>query len=304
MKRETIDLKLLHYFVVTYETLNITRAGETLKLPKSTISKGISKLEADLNLKLFDRSSRAIIATEAADLLYQRANSLLQDVSHLVTDLTTMKNSVTGKLHISAPPALGRFLSDTIISKYLKLYPDVSVSLTLSYQFEDLFKQGIDMAFRMGKNLDDTLIERPLGKANRVVVATPEYLAQHDSILQPQDLVNHRCLQLFDEPIQSWTLIKNGETQYMSLPVSFNCSDVAALKLALLQHVGIAQLPWLTVREEIEQGKLKHLLPGWVTPDIPISLVYRQGLNKPAKVRAFLELLEENLELFQLKWSQ
>lgn len=301
MNIETIDLKSLRIFVATAEYLNFTRAAETLGQPKSVVSKTISRLEAALDVVLFERSSRVVRLTEAGEILCTRARSLLEETALMLSDVRGMQSRVSGELRLAAPPALGRYLARELIPEFLRQWPEVSISLRLSYEYEDLFKEGLDLAFRMGGHRDDHLIERPLGFANRVIVATPAYIAHHPPIDKPGDLAAHLGLQFFDEPFSSWSLQSGGESCSIAMRKQFQCTDIEALKNVLLSDIGIAQLPWLVVREEIQSGQLVEVLPGWVNSGLKISAVYRFGPNKPAKLEKFLELTEQKKHIFDLQ---
>lgn len=301
MNIETIDLKSLRIFVTTAEYLNFTRAAEALGQPKSVVSKTISRLEAALDVVLFERSSRVVRLTEAGEILCTRARSLLEETALMLSDVRGMQSRVSGELRLAAPPALGRYLARELIPEFLRQWPEVSVSLRLSYEYEDLFKEGLDLAFRMGGHRDDNLIERPLGFANRVIVATPAYIAHHSLIGKPGDLAAHLGLQFFDESFSTWT-VQNGDVSF-SVPMrkQFQCTDMEALKNVLLSDIGIAQLPWLVVRDEIQSGRLVEVLPGWVNSGLKISAVYRFGPNKPAKLEKFLEMTEQKRHIFDLQ---
>ncbi|MGJ8693355.1 MAG: LysR family transcriptional regulator [Thalassotalea sp.] len=296
-----MELKALRYFVVTADTLNFTKAATQLEIPKSALSKAISKLEHNLGIKLFERSSRVVLLTEAGEILYARAQSLLDEAKHIVADMQTLQPTVNGQLRIAAPPTLGRYISTEIIPAFLAKWPEVSVTLKLSYDYEDLFKQGLDLAFRMGKNRDQSLIEKPLGLANRVVVAAPSYIKNAGAINKPEDLTGHRCAQIFSTTVVHWQLKKDQQVYNLPMPTTFQCSDMEALKNAVIGGVGVAQMPWLSVRGDIQSGKLCHVLPHWINDDLPISVVYRIGLNKPPKLAAFLALVEEKKQIFDLK---
>ena len=297
----SLDLKALKFFTTAADTLNFTRAAEQLSVPKSVVSKSINKLESELGLKLFERSSRVVRLTEAGKILNRRASTLLDEATHIINDMQHMQVSVSGQLRLAAPPALGRFISQEIIPEFLAQWPEVSISLRLSYDYENLFKEGLDLAFRMGINRDDNLIEKPLGAANRVIVASANYLQKHKEISNPDDLKGHKCLQIFDDKTTSWFLKKEHKQCNINLPVMFQCSDMEALKASLLQGIGIAQLPWLVVRDEVAAGKLCHVLPEWTNNSLPISVVYRYGLNKPPKLAKFLENIFEKKALFNLQ---
>ena len=301
MKIETIDFKALRMFVATAQQLSFTRASEELSVPKSAVSKAIRRLEAELGVRLFERSSRVVRLTEPGTILLNRARSLLEETSLMFADVQSSHRRVSGQLRLAAPPALGRYISRELLPLFLADWPEVNVSLKLSYDYEDLFREGLDLAFRMGGPRDDNLIEKKLGYANRVVVAAPEYLERYGQITDPQQLPAHRCLQMLDRPFIDWTLAQGGNSHVVTVPRVFQCSDMEALKSMLLAGVGVAQLPWLVVREEIQRGALVEVLPGWVSGGLSISAVYRFGVNKPAKLAEFLALIERHQHLFDLQ---
>ncbi|VUD67434.1 HTH-type transcriptional regulator DmlR [Thalassocella blandensis] len=302
MNNETIDLKLLNYFVATADNLSFTAASERLGIPKSALSKGIAKLESELDSKLFERSSRVVRLSETGLMLYQRATVLLEESNNLINDIKTMQHSVSGRLKIAAPPILGRYIGKHILPKFLQQWPDVTVSLKSSYEYENLFTEGLDLAFRMGKNRDENLIERPLGFSNRVLVASPHYLKQFKKIQHPQDLSQLKSAQFYEQSPTVWTLQCGDATQQVSLPTAFLCGDLLALVNFVEGGMGIAQLPWLLVKDEIKAGKLIHVLPEWLSDELTISLVYREGYNKPNKLAKFLQWVEENKNLFDLRF--
>lgn len=301
MNLETIDFKLLRIFVATAQQLSFTRASEELAVPKSAVSKAIQRLETELGVSLFERSSRVVRLTEPGVILLSRARSLLEEALLMFTDVQSSHRRVSGQLRLAAPPALGRYIARDLLPQFLDAWPEVNVTLKLSYDYEDLFREGLDLAFRMGGPRDENLIEKKLGYANRVLVASPDYIRRYGAIDEPQQLRAHRCLQVFDRPFVDWTLTRGGAAHTVTVPRVFQCSDMEALKSMLLAGTGVAQLPWLVVREEIQRGALVELLPGWVSSGMSISAVYRLGVNKPAKLAEFLSLLDQNLALFNLR---
>ncbi|MEP4889093.1 MAG: LysR substrate-binding domain-containing protein [Aliiglaciecola sp.] len=302
INNQIIDLKLLRHFVVIAETLSYTEAANVLKVTKSKLSKDIAKLEGELGSKVFDRSSRVVRLSEAGKILYSRALVLLEDSNHLFNDIKTLNSSVSGKLNLAAPPALGRVLSNYLLPNFLAAWPQVSLSLKLSYEYENLFKEGLDLAFRMGKNQHENLIQRQIGKANRVLVASPDYIKSH--IIQGvEDLKSCKSVQFFESTQSTWTLQNRTKTEYASVPAAFQCADFVAVLNCVKNHLGIAQLPWFLVRDAIKSGELVHVLPDWVSPSLPIYMVYRQGFNKPNKLAEFLNYIDEHKTMFDLEFK-
>ncbi len=298
------DLKSLKIFVQVARLLSITAAAEQLKMPKSAVSKTITRLEKLLATKLLERSTRVVRLTEAGSVLFDRAGVILNEAQTLFDDFRNMSSNVSGQLNIAAAPAFGRYLSQSLLPQFLKRWPQVSLNLTLSYGLENLFEKGIDVAFRFGKIDDDRLIAKTIGYSQRLVVASPEYLAEAAKISKPQDLPNHRCLVMVCQyQMSNWTLTNGQQTMTVQVPAHFFCGDLDAIKNAALGGAGLAELPVLIIHKELEQGLLVPVLPGWNTPKLPLSLVYRENLNKPPKLAAFLAFLEEHLDLSALDSS-
>ena len=165
------NLVVLKHFVSIADTLSFTKAIQQLGVTKSKLSKDIFRLEKETNAKLFDRTSRVVALTEAGHILYARALSLLEESNSLFNDLDVLTNSVSGNIKVAAPPAFGRLLSQAFLPQFMQQWSDISISLKLSYAYENLFKEGLDIAFRFGKNMDVALIEKQIGQSNRVIVA-------------------------------------------------------------------------------------------------------------------------------------
>ena len=292
---ETVEFKQLRYFVVVAAALNITRAADQLNLPKSVVSKSIRQLEETLNCTLFERSTRAVRLTEAGEFLLPRAQSLLEETQCLFSDISTMSTAVSGQLKLAASPAFGRQLTRDVIPQYLKRYPEVNISLTLSYNYENLYDKGLDIAFRFGKVVDDRLVAKTLSNTTRYVVASPKYVATAPKLDEPTQLVDHNCLVFpVNTGVKEWVLANNKEQVSMEVTGQYQCSDVSAVKDATIAGIGVSLLPSTIIKHELATGELVRVLPDWSSPEKKLYAVYRKGLHKSPKVSAFLELLSDN----------
>ncbi len=291
---EIIGFRTLSIYITVCQTLNLTQAAELLALPKSTVSKEVSRLEEHLQSRLLERSTRKVSLTEAGKLVYERAFQLVEEFRSLRQDVQSLDTQVQGLLKLTAPPVLGEYLTGTLLADFMLQWPKITVALELSYSFDDLFAQGIDLGFRIGQIADDRLVARQIGSSSRILVASPEYLAKHPVIQEPQDLVEHNCLRFQYNPTDTDWVLTCGE-HTCSIPVrgNFYCSNIEALKNAALRGLGITQLPVSSAREELEQGSLVAVLDGLCVPPMPIYLVYRSGVNKPRKLQALLDFIDQ-----------
>ncbi|MCG8614480.1 MAG: LysR family transcriptional regulator [Pseudomonadales bacterium] len=287
---ETIDFRTLSVFVTTCQQMNLTQCAELMGLPKSTVSKAITKLEEHLETKLLERSTRKIQITEAGQIVYDRAAQLVNEFRSLTQDIQKMEQQVQGMLRISAPPTLGGFLTNYVLTPFMKRWPKIKVSLELSYGFDDLFSQGFDLALRIGQVADDRLVAREIGYSTRVLVASSGYLDEQGIPESPLDLMHHNCLR-FQRNSDSipWTLMSEQETVSVDVNSNFYCPSIQGLKGGAIAGLGIAQIPANELVCEWHEGKLVRVLPDWHAVPMPIYLVYRSGLNKPKRLEAVLD---------------
>lgn len=297
---ETIDFRTLSIFVATCRLKSLTQCADEMDLPKSTVSKAISKLEEHLQAKLLERSTRKIQITEAGQVVLNRASHLVDEFKSLSDDVRDIEQQVQGLIRISAPPGMGGYLANEIFPPFLKEWPKAQVSLELSYAFDDLFVQGIDLAIRVGQVADDRLVAKEIGYSTRVLVASPEYLKTYGIPQTPEDLKHHNCVRFqYTQGIQPWTLVSNEDTISVEVSSNFYCSNIEAIKQATIQGVGIAQVPVNNMTCELKMGSLVRILPDWHAVPMPIYLVYRPGTNKPKRIQTMLEHLMNRREMFQ-----
>jgi len=299
---ETIGGRSLSVYVATCELLNLTRVAEKFGLPKSTVSKEIARLEEHFDLVLLERSTRRIRLTEAGKIVYERARQVLFDLKSLRNDLSQLDKEIRGVLRIAAPPSLGNYVVENILPDFSKQYPKVLVALQLSYSFDDLYANSIDLALRVGRVHDDRLVAHQLGSSSRVLVASKAYVEQHGSPAHPEDLSQHNCLRFSYTPdVSNWTLQStSGESATISVHGNFFCANIPALVEAVRAGLGIAQLPFSALRMATTTDAMQGVLDEWHITANPIFSVYRPGLRKSRALQAMLDHLDDHKDLFAL----
>ncbi|WP_444905700.1 LysR family transcriptional regulator [Microbulbifer sp. SSSA008] len=291
---ETIDFRTLSIFVTTCRLLSLTQCAEELGLPKSTVSKAISKLEEQLQAKLLERSTRKIEITDAGRVTLRRASLLVEEFKSLREDVREIEQQVQGLLRVSAPPAMGSYLAQYIFPPFLQQWPKAQISLELSNTFDDLFIQGIDLAIRVGQIADDRLVAKEIGYTTQVLVASPDYLREYGIPESPQELRQHNCITAGTAPESAfWTLVSENKTESIEVRSNFHCGNPETAKRAAAGGVGIAQIPVNSMICELEKQELIRIFPEWHAIFMPIYVVYRPGVNKPKRVSAMLEYLNE-----------
>ncbi|MGY5731732.1 LysR family transcriptional regulator [Vibrio chemaguriensis] len=287
---ETIDFRTLSIFVTSCRLLSLTKCALELNLPKSTVSKAITKLEQHFEAKLLERTTRKLVITEAGQMVLERAASLVEEFHSIGQDVQEMEQQIQGRLRIAAPPALDAYMAEHIFLPFLKQWPKVQIALEASNDFVDLFSHGFDMAIRVGQIVDDRLIAKKLGYTTRVLAASPEYLAECGVPKTPEDLTTHNCLRYqYVSEIGPWTLISQDNTVNVSISSNFSSTTVEAVLKGALKGLGIANLPMQNMTQELENGSLVRVLPQWHTVPMPIYLVYRPGANRTRRVQAMID---------------
>ena len=280
--------------------MSLTQCADDMGLPKSSVSKAISKLETHMKAKLLDRTSRKIEITDAGQVVLGRAEHLLDEFRSLKVDVQELEQQVQGLIRIAAPPAMGTYMSEHILPPFLSQWPKAQVSLELSYDFDDLFAKGMDMAIRIGQVADNRLIAKEIGHSTRVLVASPKYLQTHGLPEHPQDLIGHNCVRFHFMPDTApWVLVSGEQSVSVEVNSNLYCSNIDAIKRAAVSHLGIAQVPINNMIAELKSQELVRVLPEWHAVPMPIYLVYRPGAKKPKRVQTMIDYLMDVKKQFE-----
>jgi DNA-binding transcriptional LysR family regulator len=291
---DTITLAELRSFVAVAKARGITGAGARLGLRKAAVSKALARLETKLSVRLFERSTRRLAITPAGELLLRRAEALLADVDELSAELEHDATDVRGTLTVAAPPELGVALVDRLFAPFLAEHPRLHFSLRLDYAFHDLFDPTIDLAFRVGAVKDESLVARPLGSFERVLVAASSFVRRH-APSTPSDLSKLPCL-AFDELgfASSWLLTNGREERTVEGLGRFNARSYPAILEAARAGLGVAFLPHFVVAPLLATKQLARVLPRWRSPPVPLFLIHRVGQTRVRRVKAFLDHVSEH----------
>ncbi|ADM09246.1 putative transcriptional regulator, LysR family protein [Parvularcula bermudensis HTCC2503] len=293
-------------FVAVAEAGSFAGAGRKLGVTKSAVSKRIGQLEAQLGVKLFTRSTRAMTLTEAGERYRAHAALALEAGKQAEDAATALQDSPAGRLQILAPMSFGRLHIAPLMAGFLLEFPDIEADLALDDRHLDLVEQGFDVAVRAGQLHSPTLITRKLTDLHSVLCASPEYLASHAPPRAPADLDKHNCLHFAHaSDAHHWSFRKPGEpTVRVETRGSYQTSNSEALMDAVLGGLGIARLPTFIAGPAIAQGQLHHLLSDFEMPSQPLSVIYPERRYLPVKVRAFTDFIVEHLGTDHPEWDR
>jgi DNA-binding transcriptional LysR family regulator len=290
-------LASMKVFATVVQTGSFSAAAETLDLSKAMVSKHIHALEDLLGARLLNRTNRRLHLTEAGATYLELCKPILTAVKEAERAVLEMNTEPRGALKLTAPSSLGTFHLVPAIADYEKRYPEVRVLLSLQDPRVDLVEEGFDLAIRVGKLPDSSLIARQLASVPVVVCGAPAYLESHGIPRTPDDLTEHNCL-LYTEwaPKGQWRF-KGPEGEFL-VPVSgdFEANLGDAVRMAAVSGRGLVQLLAYVVDSDLRAGRLRAVLTNYAPDEMPIHAVYPHRKHLAATVRTFVEFLQERFQ--------
>jgi DNA-binding transcriptional LysR family regulator len=285
-------LTALESFAVVARRLSFVAAAEELGVSASALSRRISHLEASLRTKLFQRTTRHVSLTEAGTVYLQYVTEALSHIAEGEAAVSGYTTEPSGRLRIALPNLFGQLQVAPRLPEFLRRNPHVSLELTFSDWVVDLVSAGYDLAVRIGVLESSDLVARKLAVIRRVLCASPEYLARHGRPANPDELVNHACLQASTYPSPSgWRLQRNDETIDVTIAPVIRADNAEALRQAALAGCGITLTATFVVGEDLKAGRLIRVLPDWDGAQSWLWAVYPHARFLPRKVRAFVDFL-------------
>lgn len=288
-------LQQLVAFAETAKLGNFAAASRELGLAPSTLAKAVARLEEGLGVKLFHRTTRQVRLTPDGERLYQRCQRVLAEVDELQADAAGTSGIVSGLLKIDAPIVWGMRKLVPMLGRLTREHPGLQLDLRLNDGYVDLVRDGIDLAVRVGRLQDSTLVGRRIDWQEMVLCASPGYVAERGAPRRLEDLQRHVAV-VFRMPStgrsRPWQFVRRGgETVEINPASRVRINDGQGIVVALCEGMGMCQLPEYMVADELANGRLVELLPGLRPPALPISLVYPSARLVPARVRVALEWL-------------
>ncbi len=290
------DFEGLAIFAKVVELRSFAAASAELALSKATVSKAVSRLEARLGARLFNRTSRRLALTDAGQKLSARAARLLAEGEAAENEALAQSVTPRGLVRLAVPMTFGVRAVAPILPEFLKTYPDVAIDLHLSDATVDLIGDGFDAGLRIASLPDSSLIARRLCGMPRYTVASPAYLKRHGRPTHPMHLAQHRCLgYAYMSTAGAWQFTNAAGEQASVRPAGpLRVNNGEALMPALLAGLGIADLPEFIVGDAIASGEVEVILKGWKQTEGALHLVTPPGRPRPARVEVLAEFLTEH----------
>lgn len=279
-------------FVRVVEAGSITAAAEQLGIAKSAVSRRLKELEARLGVQLMTRSTRQIVFTETGRVLYERALSHLADWKETESLLSDASSKLSGLIKIAAPVSFGVAHLGPAILDFSKRHPDVEFDIDLNDQVVDLIADGRDLAIRIGRLEDSTLIARRLASIKIVACASPDFLSKHGIPVSPDDLESLPELRYSHRKNQFWSYRgPNGQEGKIKTSSHFCATNGEFLRDAALAHQGFVIEPCFILHNELRCGQLVEILPEYTWSPVAAYAVYPPTRHLSNRVRAFVDYL-------------
>ena len=290
-KLDQIDLNSLTIFDCVADTGSFTAAADRLGVAKAKVSVQVARLERQLGMTLFARTTRQVTLTDAGRVLHEQCQPLLRGLSDALAEAGNDQGELSGMLRISCTLQQATQSLGPALVEFAALHPRLQLDLRTGDRVADMVAEGIDLSFRMGWLRDSTQRAIKLANFSQHVVASPAYLKARGRPKRPEHLAQHDwiALSLLPTPLTWKFSHADGKDATVHMQSRFLVDSPAAL-LALLEHgAGIGAAEGFTIKAALETGTLVKLLPKWTLPEGGMYAVLPPGRQVPAKVRAFID---------------
>ena len=279
-------------FVYVAETESFTQASKKMAISTAQVSRQISALEKRLDTKLFYRTTRKVSLTEEGRVFYQHCRSVLDGLDEAERAITNLQSKPQGKIRLTAPVTYGEQQIMPLVNDFAMKFSDVEVLAYFSNQKVDLVEGGYDLAIRLGKLTDSTMMAKKLGKRTNYVCASPDYLSKYGVPHSLSELNKHSCLL---GTLDYWHFRDAEKEKNIRVSGRLRYNNGYSLVDAALKGLGIVQLPDYYVQHYLQNGELVTLLDNYREPDEGIWAVYPHNRQLSPKIRLLVDYLSEHL---------
>ena len=290
-------LTSMNVFVRVAKGGSFASGARELGISRAMATKHIMQLEGSLGTRLFNRTTRSLSLTDVGASYLERCQQVLLDVEEMEAAVTHLQTEPRGLLKISAPPVIGATHIARAVAEFLKIHTDLTIDMVLQSSPGDLIDEGIDIAIFLGALNDTSMVARKLASSSLVVCGSPEYLAKHGIPKLPEDLYGHSCLVNWAiAPRSKWQFKGESSVKVINVKGRMQSNAAHTIRIAALNGLGLVMLPIYVVGSDIEKGTLKVVLENYSLPPLDIHAVYPHRKYLSAKVRSFIDFLQDWLE--------
>lgn len=279
-------------FVTVAETGSFTTAAARLNISRAMASKHVMDLEAHLGLRLLNRTTRSVSLTEAGASYAARCRDIIEAIEEAEREVTSQAAEPVGRLRVSAPVFFGATYLAPLIEAYARRYPGIGLDLVLNDRYVDLVEEGYDLAVRIGRLDDSSLIAKRVAPTRMLVCGAPSYLDRRGRPLVPADLAAHDCLQYsYSTCGAAWTFEGPRGREVVRTSSRIACNNGEALCRMAVEGSGLVYEPDFIVAPYLRSRQLEQVLTDYLLEPAGVFVVHPSHRHVPSKVRSFIEFL-------------
>jgi DNA-binding transcriptional LysR family regulator len=287
-------LSSLELFTRIVELRSFSRAAAALEIPRATATHAIQELEARLDTRLLDRTTRNVRPTLDGQAFYERCVHVLSELDDAESSLRHVASNPRGVLRVDMHGTHATRIVLPRIDEFRARYPGIDLVVSSGDRLVDLVREGVDCVIRAGNPRDSSLVARRLAIMPQVVCASPEYLAAFGTPHHPDELSEHQVVKFFSSSgsvDSALELLVDGQVRELSLGGWMSVSDAENYVVCALRGCGLIQLPRFHVEDELREGRLVEVLSDWPSPHFPLSALYPYHRQLSPRVRVFIDWL-------------
>ena len=287
----------LSAFMAVAEQRNFGRAAKQLGIAPATLSQTIRSLEERLGVRLLNRTTRSVATTEAGEKLLLRLRPVIDDYEAAIESVNEFRDKPAGLLRLTVAPPAAQTVLAPMLAQFLAQYPDIRLEIAIDSANVDIVAQQFDAGIRASDRIDRDMIAVKITEDwKTAVVAAPAYLARRGKPKAPEDLLAHNCIRirLPNGAMLPWRFQGNGKSYTIAVTGSLILNDAALISPALLDGVGLAQLPRAYIGRSIAEGRLVSLLEDWQPSGAAFAIYYPSRRQTPAALQALIDFLRKD----------
>lgn len=291
-----MNVEDLRLFVTTLDTGSFTAAADALGVTKQYVSRRVAALEALLGVRLLNRTTRRLQATELGVLLHDKATAILADLRDAQELVSAQGASLRGTLRVSAPMTFATLHLSHLLPLFMQQHPHINLEIDLNDRAVDLLAEGYDMSIRIGTLEDSSLIAKRLTDMQTILCASPGYLDKHGTPANLDELQHHACLLYGHSRHVEWRLREHGKNKNLTVRGQMRANNGELIRDAAIAGMGIAYLPTFIIGQALESGALLPVLDQhWPAP-AAVYAVYPQHRQSARAVQVFSDFIKEHVQ--------
>lgn len=293
------SVRLLQAFAEAARQRSFAKAARELGLTPSAVTKSVQRLEQQLGLRLFQRTTRHVTLTQEGEEYYARCKRVLDELGELALLAAGTTARPTGVLRVDAPLVYGKKVILPLLARLVQRHPQLRLDVRLSDQFTDVIGSGVDAVIRIGTIADTRLVARRIGQQQLAVYGAPGYLARRGRPRRPADLEAHDCV-VFQMPTsgryRQWEFVVRRRPMAVHPAPAHVVNDGEGLVSAACAGLGLVQIPDLIAEDAVKAGRLEEVLAACRPRPMPISVVFASSRHMPVRLRAFIDELARSAD--------